>query len=143
MTSSAETIPLLITLGYPDDDSFNIRFPPEYSEEILSLLDSSGIGHNTAVEMSAGLGEWIEVVKVLGPFAAGAGGLPGLAAVIKAIVHRHADKRFVLKRGGSEIEASGYSERQVQQLLLKLQAEQAELDVAMRRALGATSEGQD
>lgn len=131
MTAASETIPFLITLGHAGDDSFNLRFPPEYSEEILSLLDDNGIEHNTALEMSTGPEEWIEVINVLGV----AGGLAGLAAVIKTFVHRHDGKRFVFKRGGSELEAFGFSEKETERLLLKMQAEQAELDAKTRRVL--------
>jgi hypothetical protein len=136
MTLSADTIPLLVTLGFPGGDSFNLRFPPEYSEEILSLLDDNGVDHNTALEMSAGPDEWIEVVNVLGVGVSSAGGLAGLAAVIKAFVHRHDGKRFVLKRGKYEIEAAGYSEKQIKQFLEKIQGEQAERDAAMDNVLG-------
>lgn len=143
MTASAEAIPFLVTLGYPGDNSFNLRFPPEYSEEVLSLLDINGIDHNTALEMSAGPAEWIEVVQVLGVGASSVGGLAGLAAVIKAFVHRHNGKRFVLKRGEAEVEATGYSVKAIEQFLQKMQAEQAEVDSAMRRALGGTLEEED
>lgn len=139
MTTANKTIPLLITLGHAGDNSFNLRFPPEYGEEILSLLDDNGIEHNTALEMSAGPEEWIEVVNVLGV----AGGLAGLAAVIKTFVHRHDGKRFVFKRGGAEIEASGYSAKKTERLLLKMQAEQAELDAETRRVLGKALEADD
>ena len=132
MTAATETIPFLITLGHAGDDSFNLRFPPEYGEEILSLLDDNGIDHNTALEMSSGPEVWIEVVKVLGV----TGGLAGLASVLKAFFHRHDGKRFVLKLGGSEMEAAGYSKKETEQLLLKMQADQAELDAATRRILG-------
>ncbi|TFD12868.1 hypothetical protein E3T35_06155 [Cryobacterium sp. TMT1-2-2] len=141
MTADAETIPLRVTLGHTGDDSLNLRFPPEYGEELLSLLDENGIGHNTALEMSAGPAEWIEVVDVLG--AAGVTGLAALAVVISKFGHRHDGKRFGLKIDGVEINADGYSVKEIEQLLKKLPPKQAELDAETRRVLGRTLETDD
>lgn len=131
-----DVIPIIVTLGHLEDDSLQLRFPPEYSDEILQLLDEQGIDHNTAAEFSAGPTDWIEVVKVLGLAASGAGGLHGLAKVITAFVHRHDGKRFVFKRGGEVIDATGYSQAAIESMLQKMPAEQAALDEATRRAMG-------
>lgn len=144
MTTNSDVVPLLITLGHAEDDSLQFRFPPEYSEELLALLDEHGIDHNTAAEFSAGPVEWIEVVKVLGDSAAGVGGgLAGLAAVISAFVHRHDKKKFRFERGGKDIEASAYSRKDLEKLLRGMPEKQAELDAHTRKVLGTSLENND
>ena len=141
MTTNRDVVPLLITLGHAEDNSLQLRFPPEYSEELLALLDEQGIEHNTAAEFSAGPAEWIEVVKVLGDSAAGVGGgLVGLAAVISAFVRRHDKKKFRFERGGTEIEASAYSRKDLEKLLQAMPEKQAELDAHTRKVLGRSFE---
>ena len=54
--------------------------------------------------------------------------LPDLAAVIRTVVHRHDGKKFVLKRGDQEIQAAGYSDKQVKDLIDEAARTQAELD---------------
>lgn len=130
MTTNSDVLPLLTTLGHAEDDSLQLCFPPEFSQELLALLDEQGIDHNTAAEFSAGSVEWIEVVKVLGDRAAGVGGgLAGLAAVISAFVHRDDKKIFRFERGGKEIETSAYSRKDLEKLLQAMPEKQAELDV--------------
>lgn len=146
MTTNSDVLPLLITLGHAEDDSLQLRFPPEYSEELLALLDEQGIDHNTAAEFSAGPVEWIEVVKVLSDSAVGVGvggGLAGLAAVISAFVHRHDKKKIRFQRGGKEIEASAYSRKDLEKLLQAMPEKQAELDAHTRKVLGTSLENND
>lgn len=140
MTTTAGKVPLLVTLGHAGDNSFILRFPPEYAPEILSLLDEFDVGHSTALEHSIGPAEWLEVVQVL---AVSSGGLVGLAQVIRAFVHRHDRKRIVLKRGEFEIDAAGYSERDVERFLQHQQAQQTKADAEYRRMLGKTLESDD
>lgn len=144
MTTNSDVVPLLITLGHAEDDSLQLRFPPEYSEELLALLDEQGIDHNTAAEFSAGPVEWIEVVKVLGDSAAGVGGgLAGLAAVISAFVHRHDNKKFRFERGGMDVEASAYSRKDLEKLLQAMPEKQAELDAHTQKVLGTSLDNSD
>jgi len=112
-------------------NSLNLRFPPEYEGDILNLLDANGVGHNTAMEFSAGPTEWIEVVEVLGPYLTT--GLPALAAVIHTFVNRHKGKKFSIKMDGVEINADGRSKKEIQTLLENLPLKQAELDEATRK----------
>lgn len=136
----SELILLRVQLGHVGDDSLQLRFPPEYSDEMLALLDDEGISHNTALELSAGVVEWIEVVKVLGTTVAvsgGAlGGLHGLAKVMEAFAHRHDGKKVVVKHDDDEVELTGYSEKQLMNLLEPLPDKQTKLDAAIRRSLG-------
>jgi hypothetical protein len=130
MTDADETIPLLVTLGHPGDGTFNLRFPPEYRDEIVSLLDDHRIGHGTILEFSAGSELAIEAVKVLGVVGAG-GGLVAFASMIKTFAHRHDGKRIVLKDGEAE-EIVGFSAKQTEQFLRRREREQAELDARWR-----------
>ncbi|WP_157008096.1 hypothetical protein [Agromyces laixinhei] len=132
-----ETIRLRVTTSFVQDaDSLELRFPPEYSDEIRALLDEHGIEHNTAAEFHANPQDWIEVVTGLGT-AAGAtsGGLLGLAAVIRAFMRRNDGKRVVLKNGELK-EAHGFSEREVEQLLDKSAKRQAELNAEWKKMRG-------
>ncbi|MBF4601896.1 hypothetical protein ITJ55_13855 [Frigoribacterium sp. VKM Ac-1396] len=136
MRTDNGVVPILVTLGHLGDDSLQLRFPPEHSDEILKLLDEHRVDHNTAAEFSADPTDWIEVVKVLGIAAGSVGGLQGLAKVITAFVRRHDDKRFVFTKDGESVDAKGYSQRAVEAMLEKMPQEQAELDAATRRAMG-------
>lgn len=139
MMSENEVVPLLITKDM-DDHSLQLRFPPEYSEELLALLDEQGISHNTALEHSAGPAEWIEIVEVLGVAFGGAGGLAGLAAAISSFVRRNDGKRFVFKRGGVEVDSAGYSQADLEKLLRQVSARQQENDADLGEALDPSPE---
>lgn len=121
-STDPDVIPLLIDQGF--DGELKLRFPEDYSEELKALLDEHGLSHSTAAEFSSGVDLAIEVVNVLEV----PGALAALAAVIRTIVHRHDGKKFVLKRGDVEIQASGYSEKHVKKLLDEAARRQAELD---------------
>lgn len=133
MTAVAETIPLLVTFGYPGDGTFNLRFPPEHRDEVLSLLDHNGIEHGSIMEFSAGPDLAIEAVKVVGVLGAG-GGLVALASMIKTFVHRHDGKRVVLKDGEIE-EVAGFSAKKTEQFLQKRAVEQVERDAKWREVV--------
>ena len=132
MTADAESIPLLVTLGHSGDGMFNLRFPPEYRDEILSLLDDNGIEHGTIMEFSAGTDLAIEAVKFLGA----GGGLVAVSLMIKTFVQRHNGKRVILKRGEFEIEVAGFSEKKTEQFLQTMATEQAQRDAEWRRVVG-------
>lgn len=129
MTTSEEAVPFLVTLGPTADGSLILRFPPEYSDELLQLLDEHSLDHGTILEFSEGADLWIEGVRVLGA----GGGLAALAVIIRTFVYRHAGKRFKLKRDGLEVEADGFSMEQVQKLLKESAEKQAEQDERWRK----------
>lgn len=139
MTSDSEAVPLLVTLGHAGDNSFILRFPVEYSDEILALLDEHNVEHGTALELSADQPLWLEVVQFVVTPGAVVGGMAAIASVIRTVVTRHSGKKFVLKSGEFEVEASGYSEIAVERFLEKRAREQAELDARTRRVLGLDS----
>ncbi|MFJ3382227.1 hypothetical protein ACIPJ2_17655 [Curtobacterium sp. NPDC090217] len=134
-TVDPDLIPLLIVPGHLGGDTLQLRFPPEYAREILQLLDEHEIEHGTVLELSATTVDWIEEVHVLGTAVAGAGGLTGLADVITAFVRRHDKKRFVFKRGSAEIDATGYSRKDMEKLLAELPDEKARLKDETRKRL--------
>jgi len=140
MTTQMETVPLLVTLGHVGGSGFVLRFPVEYSDEVLALLDENNIGHNTAMELSADQPLWLEVVEVLAVPGTVTASLGALGSVIKTLVKRHDGKRFVLKRDEFEVEASGYSEEAVERFLEQRVRDQAKLDAETRRVLGIPDE---
>lgn len=140
MNDTSETIPLLIGLGHAGDQSLQLRFPPEYGEEILELLDEHDVEHGTALEHSAGPAEWIEVVEVLGKAFGAVGGLNALAKVITAFVRRHDGKHFKFERDGESMEADSYSEKAIVAFLQTMPAKQDELTRATRESLGRPTE---
>lgn len=129
LADDPDEVPLLVTPGF--DGAFNLRFPEEYRDEILALLDESDLKHSTAGEFSATVDLLIESVSVVGPAALGS-----LAFVIRTLVHRHDKKKFVLKRGDFEVEASGYSDERVREFLEIEAHRQAELEDQRRKAAG-------
>ncbi|MDR6168766.1 hypothetical protein QE367_002970 [Microbacterium paludicola] len=137
MINIDQPVPLFVGPGFYGDPDLELRFPPEYSDEILGLLDDEGIAHGTALEFSAGADLWIETVRVVGS----AAGLTSLASVIHTVVNRHSKKRFQLKRdGGFEVAADGYSKKAVQQLLDEAVSDKTALDRRVAEQMGAEEE---
>lgn len=133
MTVDAEPfVPLYIAPGHVGTPDLELRFPVEYTDEILSLLDEHEISHSTAMELSAGTDLAIETVRVLATPA----GLTALAAVIHAAVRRNAKKKFRLRRDGFEVRADGYSAEEVSALLTQVAEEKKDLDNRIRKQLG-------
>ncbi|MBF4632712.1 hypothetical protein ITJ42_15945 [Clavibacter michiganensis subsp. phaseoli] len=121
MTTDSDAIPLLLTPGLPQDDSFLLRFPVEHRDEILSLMDEHGIDHGTVMEMSAGPQLAIESVQIL----AAGGGITALVHLYRSFVHRHDGKKVIIKQGDDSIDVSGYSPKQLEQFITARAAEQA------------------
>jgi hypothetical protein len=127
LATAPETIVIRITPSFYDDvDSLQLRFPPEYSDEILALLDEHGIAHNTGAEFHANPTDWIEILTGLGGAGAASGGLLGVAAVIRAVAHRHDGRRVVVKH--DEVEVSGFSTKDTEQLLKDAAKQQKNLN---------------
>ena len=138
MTTPTKVIRVSATPGYMGG-GFTLRFPPDINGEILPLLDEYELAHGTALEMSAGPADWIEMIQPLAIGLGGVGaGLHGVAAVIKAIVHRNDAK--VVKIGDEEIQVAGYSEQKVIELLQEATARRDELDIEVNRKLGLSPE---
>jgi hypothetical protein len=131
VTTDHDAIPLLLTPGPPQDDAFLLRFPVEYRDEILSLLDDHGLDHSTAMEMSAGTVLAIESVQIL----AASGGLATLVAFYRAFVHRHDGKKVFIKDGDESVEVSGYSPKQLEQFMADRAAEQTARNDGWRQML--------
>ena len=133
MNDDAEPfVPLYVAPGHVGTPDLELRFPVEYADEILSLLDEQKISHSTAVEFSAGTDLAIETVRVLATPA----GLTALAAVIHAVVRRHAKKKFRLRRNGLEVRADGYSAAEVSALLSQVAEEKKDADKRIKKQLG-------
>ena len=137
MTSDSATIPLLLTAGPAGSGSLNLRFPIAHVDEIKALLDDNGIEHSTAAEFSSGPEFAIEAVQVTQAIfaAGGAGTAAALASVYKTFAHRHDGKRVAISREG-DIDVSGYSKQQTEQIIEKHLADQAERDAEWFRSIG-------
>ena len=135
MTSATEVLRVSATPSYMGG-GFTLRFPPDVNEDILPLLDENGLTHGTALELSAGPADWIEMIQPLAIGLGGLGGLHGLAAVIKAIVHRNDGKKLVVKIGDEEIQAVGFSREKVIELLQEAKARRDELYAEVSQRLG-------
>lgn len=129
-----ETIEVLVTVSTPGDGALDLRVSPRYHEELRGLLDEHGIAHSTALEFSAGTGLAIEVVQVLQ-----AGGLAGLTTVLVTFIRRHKGKRFIMDPDG-RIEAGGYPEREVRDLIDHVAAKQRERDAEWDRIKGGSGQ---
>ncbi len=129
---------LRIQLGHTGSGNLFLRFSPEFMDEIFALLDERGIEHSPIIELSAGPPEWIEAVQVLGTTAAA--GMTSLAAVVGAFAHRRKGKRLKLVVNGTEVDAQGYSVKELEQLLSKLPKQQLERDAKTREVLGYDAE---
>ncbi|AOX66246.1 hypothetical protein BJK06_11200 [Curtobacterium sp. BH-2-1-1] len=129
MSADTDVIVFYPSLGHAGDGDLNLRFPIEYGDEIRALLDEQGIDHGGILEHSAGHELAIEAVHVL----TNAGSLASLALVFKAFFHRHDGKKVVTKDGE---EISGYSRKQVEEMLETLRKDQELRDAETRRVLG-------
>lgn len=129
-----DTLELYVTLGHAGDGSLNLRMTPSIADEVRALLDEHGLDHGELLEFSSGSQLAVEAVVALGVAAGGAGGLPALASVINTIIKRHDSKHFVLEPDG-RFEASGYSKKDIEQLLEKRAQEQADRDKEWERIM--------
>lgn len=145
MTSDSATIPLLLTAGPVGSSSLNLRYPPQYADEIRTLLDANGIEHSIAAEWASGAELSIEAVHIGAQALAAAGGIGGLAAalasVYKTFVHRHDGKRVAISREG-DIDISGFSQNQTEQIIENQVTEQTKRDDDWFRSLGPESADQ-
>ncbi|WP_336640275.1 hypothetical protein [Microbacterium sp. USHLN272] len=122
MSNDDGSIRLLISPGFHGHEELELSFPPEFSDELLELLDEHGIEHSSILKLSAGEDLWFESVRVLGA----SGGLGALASILHTFMHRHRGKKFTMKDG--EFGAEGYSVRDIEKLLELRKSEQADLD---------------
>lgn len=122
-----DEIPMLLTPGF--DGGFNLRFRPEHTDEVKTLLDEQGLEHSTAAEFSEGPALAIEAVH----FLAAAGGLGALTAFYKAFIRRHDGKRVVITEDG--IDAAGLSPKQLREVIEKQEALRQKRDAEPRRAM--------
>jgi hypothetical protein len=139
MTSAIEVLRVSATPSYMGG-GFTLRFPPDLNKEILPLLDEHELAHGTALELSAGPADWIEMIQPLAIGLGGLGGLHGVAAVIKTIVHRNDGKKLVVKIGDEEIQIAGFSDEKVIELLQKANVQRDKLDAEVHRKLGQDPE---
>jgi hypothetical protein len=93
--------------------SLTLRISPDCAKELTERLDVEGIRYSTILEHSA--------ATVLAPYLVyigPAGGLAGLAAVIRAVCHRNDGKQFKIKtKDGEEYSGQGLSEDKIIRLL--------------------------
>ena len=136
MSSPDGAGPLTVTTTVLGDGCIQLRFPPTDADELRNLLDEHGIEHSTAAEFASDPSDWIEAVKVVGGAVGAGGGLAGIAAVIRAHTRRHDGKRVHFKIDGDEIDATGYSEPEVEKLLDRAAEAQAAADERTRKAMG-------
>ena len=133
MTTASQVLRISATPSYMGG-GFTLRFPPDLEQDILPLLDDNRITHGTAIEMSAGPADWIEMIPPIALGLGGLGGLHGLAAVIRAIAHRNDNKKVVVKI--DEIEVAGFSKEKVIELLQESSVRRAETDAEITSKLG-------
>jgi hypothetical protein len=128
MTDDPEPIPLFLTPGWPGSDSFNLRFPRKYLNEVSALLNEHGIAHNSILEESADSTLWIEAVTI----AASAGGLSALASFYKSFVNRHAHHSVKID---DHTDISGFSLKDTKELLVLRAQQQAERETSWNATL--------
>ncbi|MCS6588089.1 hypothetical protein [Curtobacterium flaccumfaciens] len=141
MTTDSETIPLLLTAGPPGSGSLNLRFPPEYREEVQALLDENGIEHSMAAEFSSGPELAIEAVQLFGGALGGGGIAVALTSFYKTFVHRHDNKSVSITKDG-DITVQGFSRKQTEQIIAKQVADQEQRDADWERLIGSDSPDQ-
>ena len=145
MTADSSTIPLLLTAGPLGSESLNLRFPPEYADEIRTLLDEHGLEHSTAAEFAAGPQLAIEALHVGAQWTGAAGGVGGLAvalaSVYKTFAHRHDGKHVSMSKDG-DIDVNGYSREETEQIIRNQLAEQEKRDAEWFRSIEPEPEDQ-
>lgn len=108
-----EPLTVRIGPGFPLDRDFKVRVSVEHANDLAKALRDAGYKADPSMEHSA----TVELSIFLVSFAQ-AGGLDGLANVLAAFFSRHDNKRFVVRGpNNAEIEADGYSARDVRRLL--------------------------
>lgn len=141
MTTDSETIPLLLTAGPPGSGLLNLRFPPEYREEVQTLLDENGIEHSMAAEFSSGPELAIEAVQLVGGALGGGGIAVALTSFYKTFVHRHDNKSVSITKDG-DITVQGFSRKHTERIIAKQVADQEQRDADWERLIGSDSPDQ-
>ncbi|WP_068476954.1 hypothetical protein [Pseudoclavibacter helvolus] len=136
MTDHSSALLLRITLGYPGGDELQLRFSGAHRAEILALLDEEGLQHNTGAEFAFGPAEWIENVDVGVLTASGGAALTSLAVVVHRFLRRHDGKHVELDVDGNLVKATGFSAKEVAQLMEDLPRRKTERDREIRKRSG-------
>ncbi|SFB78381.1 hypothetical protein SAMN04487968_101498 [Nocardioides terrae] len=129
-----------IGLGFPEDQTLDVRISPHAADEMQELLDAEGVYAGRIHEASAS-----QQLAILA--ASFGGGLGGVAAALTAYFHRNRHKGIKFSRGDTSIDLTGYSDEQakglIRETLEELRKEQLERDEEWRRIRGPRVEDDD
>lgn len=103
-------VQVLLELGHTGDQTFNVRVSPHAAAEMRALMEAEGVYSGGVLEHSAGS----ELAILAGSFV---GGLGGLAAVLKAYVHRNQHKSITFSHGEESVLLQGYGEEEAKRLI--------------------------
>lgn len=133
-------IHIRIGLGFPEDQTLDVRISPHAADEMQELLDAEGVYAGRIHEASAS-----QQLAILA--ASFGGGLGGVAAALTAYFHRNRHKGIKFSRGDTSIDLTGYSDEQakglIRETLEELRKEQLERDEEWRRIRGPLVEDDD
>jgi hypothetical protein len=128
---------LRIGLGHAGDQTLTLRVSPSAATQLREMMAAGGVFAGEILEFSSGP----ELIIYAGSFA---GGLTGLAAVLRAFFHRNQYKSITFSQGDGSVDLKGYSESQANRLidatLKQMHAKQMERDEQWQRILGHAGE---
>lgn len=136
-TTESEQLRLIVDAGFTGDQTLHLRVSPEGAEELKALMEAEGVFAGGFLEHSAG-------PELIGYAASFAGGLSGLAAVLKVFFDRNQHKSITFSRGGEPIEIKGHSKKEsdavIDRVLGDAHKAQLEQDEEGKRIAGKDSE---
>lgn len=131
--TSSEHLRLVLGTAIPGDQVLLLRVSRDGADELRSLLEEEGVYEGSVMEHSAGPDLLIYAGSI-------AGGLTGLAAVLRVFFHRNQHKSVTFTRGDETIEMKGLSQPETQDIVDRLLAhardEQLERNAEWERISG-------
>ncbi|MCZ2847456.1 hypothetical protein [Modestobacter sp. VKM Ac-2978] len=131
-SDAATSLRLHVSLGFPGDQTLDLRVSPGAAREIRDMMEAEDVFGGEIIEHSAGT----DLVVYAGSLA---GGLTGLAAVLRAFFQRNRDKSVTFSYGDTSLEIRGMGEaasrRLADQALAEMKQQQLERDAQWRRLI--------
>lgn len=97
---------------YPERHAIQLRLSPEVADEVAAALEENGVRVGPVPMASATMQELVYLAALTG------GSLHGIAAVLRAVLHRHQHRAVVFGPDGS-VRVKGLSEAETERLVDK------------------------
>jgi Effector Associated Constant Component 1 len=117
ITGEASNNSLIVELtpGHASGRQFRLRVTPEFEAELAGMLRENDLYGGEVIELT----EPITILAVISIAVGSKGALTRLADVLTTFIKRHDGKEITLRSHTGEVKMTGYSRRDVEQLVQK------------------------